>query len=230
MAKVVLISCSSRLIDLFDKATRTNEWLFEFYDDHPAYEGIDLLLWDIATIPLSAGGAGKKSFLLSDSTPNKTSVYFGIENRYNGIQPPPVTESDVKRLLDLDQSEMTCQQFLYNHYEQFNDRHIKNYRKLPDGDRVLSKLKVMTAQRFEESIPQLKSFLTQSNYKNIRQTAHKIKSTCGNAGFLRLHILCHWLELAAEGENRKICVDLIKNCLDDTYSTSMDEWKSLGIK
>ncbi len=46
----------------------------------------------------------------------------------------------------------------------------------------------------ESSLHEIQEFSRQQDFLNMSKTAHKLKSSCGTLGLIRLHRLCHHLE------------------------------------
>jgi len=109
-------------------------------------------------------------------------------------------------------------------YGFINELHFRNYLKLKNGRAILDKLFLLSREKFDEDIPLLKAATQSRDSKTARSLAHRLKSTFGNAGFYRISVLFHWIEMAAEEEQMTIasqCTSILENLFDD----SIDYWQ-----
>jgi HPt (histidine-containing phosphotransfer) domain-containing protein len=227
MQKIVLVSRTASLISIFERATQGLGWLFEFYDTYGPYEA-DKVYWDIDLIRPEATEDFSKTIALLGNM-EKSTHFLALMHNFAGIEKTP---GEVERATAMIQSKPTppsLDQELTSNYSLINAKHIENFLKIPKGAETLIKLQRITVSKFESDIPTIKSLLAEKKLKELSRITHRLKSTCGNAGYFRLHILCHWLELAGEYGQQELCKLMVNKLLDKTYSVSIKEWNNLGI-
>lgn len=109
-------------------------------------------------------------------------------------------------------------------YEILNKKSIDNYLKLSSGIPMLDKLFEVSSRKFDDDLPTLKVAASQRNFETLRSIGHRLKSTFGNAGYLKLHVAFNWIEIAADREHEDLSQSLVRS-LEKVYDASVEEWQ-----
>ncbi|MDA9951683.1 Hpt domain-containing protein [Oligoflexaceae bacterium] len=221
MTAAKLLSTDLKLIKEFNSAFGAKAEFYDSFDSN--FDTSDLIFWDTSTVSPQIEAPGRRIVGLYKEL-QKGIHFYAFKNQFYRWEKVPTDSQSWAEFATLPNERIAIADQLERHYDLFLQSHIDNYLMLPNGSKILNQLWELTQDRFEKDIPTFKSLVIQNKLEDINRLAHKNKSTCGNAGCWRLHVLCHWLELASGLNDVSLSKKLIVDLLNDTYNTTVKAW------
>lgn len=121
---------------------------------------------------------------------------------------------------------MTSTKANYAKYESFDSKKLDVFIQLGKDlqEDVLTEMLATYFKTTDEAIDSLKFNFSKQDFKNVARQAHKLKSSSGQLGLIKLHQLCSDLELLLQHHlnesNTPAAIDILNLIYEETHLTT----------